>query len=137
MNTGTAGLEAIFRRQMAAYGNRDLDALMATFAEDCVLRDMADPRKRYEGREAVRGFLEEYFADLANVDVTILTVACNEDTVVGEIDVRADWVSAPFHPDRPRRVRFQYAVIDTIANGLVTYERFYWDSEMLRAQLKV
>ena len=33
----------VFRKQMAAYGDRDVDTLMTTFAENSVLRDMADP----------------------------------------------------------------------------------------------
>lgn len=126
----------VFRKQMAAYGSCDVETLMTTFAEGCVLQDMADPDNPFEGREAVRGFLVDYFADLANVDVTITTVTKNENTVIGELDVAADWVSAPFSAENPRRIRFQYAVADTIENGLVTSERFYWDSETLRKQLE-
>lgn len=126
----------VFRKQMSAYGDCDVETLMTTFAEGCVLRDMAEPEHPYEGRDAVRDFLVGYFADLANVDVTIKAVTANQDTVIGELDVTADWVSEPFSRENPRRIRLQYAVADTIENDLVTYERFYWDSEGLRQQLK-
>lgn len=136
MTNQTRSNVEVFRKQMAAYGSCDVETLMTTFAEDCVLRDMADPEHPYEGREAVRGFLVDYFADLANVDVTIATITTNADTVIGELDVAADWVSTPSSSEASRRIRLRYAVADTIHDGLVTYERFYWDSDNLRKQLE-
>ncbi|MBP1326702.1 hypothetical protein JOF28_001934 [Leucobacter exalbidus] len=127
----------VFHKQMAAYGERNVEQLMTTFSEDCVLQDMADPAAPFEGHAAARGFLVDYFADLANVDVNITKVAQNEDTVFGELDVTADWVSEPFSPESPRRVNFKYVIVDTFRDGLVVHERFYWDSESLQKQLVV
>jgi len=133
----TKSIEEVFRTQMAAYATCDVDLLMTTFAENCVLRDMADPDAAFVGLPQVREFLAGYFSDLANVQVTIFSIIANERDVIGELDVTADWISAPFSPSEPRSIRLRYAVIDTIENGLVVYERFYWDSENLKKQLEV
>jgi ketosteroid isomerase-like protein len=128
-------LEVVFRTQMAGYAACDVEQLMTSFAVDATLTDMADTQHPFVGRDEIRAFLVDYFASLANVDVTITGVAETGDLVIGELDVTADWVGAPHSLDHPRPVRFRYAVAETIRDGLVVEERFYWDSADLDRQI--
>jgi len=132
-----ASTEAVFHTQMAAYAACDVEGLLASFSEDCVLTDMADPANPFIGKDAVRGFLVGYFATLRNVEVDVTHVAAGEDLVIGELDVTADYVDAPFTEEKPRAVRLRYCVAEEIRDGHVARERFYWDSGDFARQLTV
>lgn len=120
---------------MAAYAACDVEGLLASFAEDCVLTDMADPANPFVGKSAVEGFLVGYFATLRNVKVTVTHVAAGVDLVIGELDVTADYVGEPFSEDRCRAIRLRYCVAEEIRDGQVANERFYWDSGDFARQL--
>jgi ketosteroid isomerase-like protein len=128
-------LETIFRTQMAAYADRDVEALVTTFTDDCVLVDMADVEHPFVGTDAVRGFLRDYFATLRDVVVDVTMVATGTDSVIGELDVTANYVGEPFTEQKPRPVRLRYCVAEEIRDGSVASERFYWDSADLERQL--
>ncbi|MBY6537705.1 nuclear transport factor 2 family protein [Rhodococcus sp. BP-349] len=130
-------LETIFRTQMAAYADCDVEALIATFTDDCVLVDMADVDHPFVGTDAVRGFLVDYFAALRHVVVDVTMVATGTDSVIGELDVTANYVGAPFTEQTPRPIRLRYCVAEEIRDGGVSSERFYWDSADLERQLTV
>jgi ketosteroid isomerase-like protein len=132
---GDSALENVFRNQMAAYAACDIDALVASFTHDCELVDMADPQHPFIGIEAVRGFLVDYFSALREVVVEVTTVATGAGSVIGELDVTADFVDDPFSPDNPRPIRLRYCVAEEIRDGHVAKERFYWDSNDLQRQL--
>ncbi|MBM7417409.1 MULTISPECIES: nuclear transport factor 2 family protein [Nocardiaceae] len=134
---GANTLEAIFRTQMAAYADRDVEALVATFTEDCVLVDMADAEHPFVGTDAVRAFLRDYFATLRDVVVDVTMVTTGTDSVIGELDVTADYVGAPFSEEKPVAVRLRYCVAEEFRDGGVSRERFYWDSADLERQLTV
>ena len=57
----TPDLPALVRRAIEAANRRDLDAAAGAFAEDATFegRALGD---RFEGRAAIRGFIEEWFA---------------------------------------------------------------------------
>jgi ketosteroid isomerase-like protein len=133
--TSPASTEAVFRTQMAAYAACDVEGLLASFTADCVLVDMADPANPFIGKDAVNGFLIGYFATLRNVAVDVTHVAAGEDLVIGELDVTADYVGAPFCEERPGAVRLRYCVAEEIRDGRVARERFYWDSGDFARQL--
>src|ERR1041384_6792639 len=121
-------METVFRNQMAAYAACDVDALVKSFTEDCVLVDMAEPDKPYVGVDAVREFLVDYFASLQDVVVEVTRVTGGEDTVIGELDVTASYIGEPFSKANGRSIRLRYCVAEEIRDGHVARERFYWDS---------
>lgn len=133
--TSPASTEAVFRTQMAAYAACDVEGLLASFAEDCVLTDMTDPGNPFIGKDAVEGFLVGYFATLRNVEVSVTHVAAGDNLVIGELDVTADYVGTPFTEENHRAVRLRYCVAEEIRNGHVAQERFYWDSGDFARQL--
>jgi len=131
-----AKLEAIFRNQMAAYADCDVDRLLDSFTSDCILRDMADPERPFIGKEAVRAFLEGYFATLRDVVVEVTSVAVADGVVIGELEVAAHYVGTPFSEDNYRPVQLRYCIAEEIRDGYVANERFYWDSQHLAQQLQ-
>jgi steroid delta-isomerase-like uncharacterized protein len=120
---------------MAAYGALDRDTLLTTFADDAVLRDMADPDNPFSGKDAIREFLDEYFAALTDVEVEIVSTVADAETVAGELEVNATYVGAPFSHGNGRKVVMRYCVVDTVHDGKVVYERFYWDRTEFERQL--
>jgi ketosteroid isomerase-like protein len=125
----------LFETQIAAYAALDTERLMATFTEDCVLQDMADPENPFVGTVAIRGFLDEYFSTLADVSVEITTVVANGDKVVGELEVKATYVGEPYSRADGREVIMRYCVIDTVRDSAICFERFYWDRAEFERQL--
>lgn len=134
--TGTGQLEDTFRAAIDAYTAQDAEALLSLFSEDGVIQDMADPERSYEGKDALRAFLAEYFSALDDVEVELTSVAVGDDVVTGEVDVRANYVAAPFSVDVPRPVRLRYGVVDAFRGGKIVRERYYWDSSSLEKQLQ-
>lgn len=135
--TSSVSTEEVFRAQMAAYAACDVQGLLASFTEDCVLTDMADPANPFVGKNAVEGFLIGYFATLRNVAVTVTHVAAVEGLVIGELDVTADYVGEPLSEANSRAVRLRYCVAEEIRDGHVARERFYWDSGDFERQLAI
>jgi steroid delta-isomerase-like uncharacterized protein len=128
-------LIGVFTTQMDAYAALNIDALLATFSEDCVLQDMADPDHPHRGIGEIRVFLEEYFAALDNVTVQVVTRATTADKIIGELEVNATYIAAPYSRDNGRRVVLRYVAIDTVRDGKICHERFYWDRAELERQL--
>jgi ketosteroid isomerase-like protein len=131
----TVSLENVFRCQMAAYAACDVEGLVDSFTEDCVLADMTDPDNPFIGKAAVRRFLVGYFATLRDVEVTVASVAVGDGVVIGELDVTADYIGEPFSEAHRRNVRLRYCVAEEIRDGHVAHERFYWDSNDFQRQL--
>jgi ketosteroid isomerase-like protein len=131
-----ASLENIFRNQMAAYAECDVEKLVESFTDDAVLVDMADPGKPFVGIEAVRGFLVDYFATLRDVVVDVTMVTTGDSSVIGELDVTASYVGEPFSEDNRQPIRLRYCVAEEIRDGHVASERFYWDSADFERQLQ-
>ena len=68
----TLDLVELVRKQLEALDRRDLDGVMSSVAEDVVL----DGRVDYlEGRAAIRGFLEDWFRALEELDYELEEVS--------------------------------------------------------------
>jgi steroid delta-isomerase-like uncharacterized protein len=128
-------LEGLFGAQMEAYAALNTNALLSTFADDCVLQDMADPLHPHTGRSEIEAFLTEYFAALQDVNVDVVTLATSGEKVVGELEVSATYVGHPFSHENGRKVVLRYVAIDTVRDGKIAHERFYWDRGELERQL--
>lgn len=128
-------LEQLFRTQMASYANCDVNGLLDSFTDDCVLTDMADTANPFVGKAAVRRFLVEYFSTMREVDVVVTHVAVGDNLVIGELNVTADYVGHPFSEQDSRTVRLRYCVAEEFRDGQVANERFYWDTREFKCQL--
>jgi ketosteroid isomerase-like protein len=126
----------LLEAQLDAFADLDVDRLLATFAaEGAVLQDMADPENPFEGLEEIRGFLQGYFGDIEDASVDIISMATNADTVVAELEMKFTWVAVPFSPEDGRDVLLRYVVFDTVRDGKIIRERFYWNPAELDGQL--
>ena len=124
----------LFEAQMAAFGQKDVDALLASFHEKAVLQDMSAPDSPWTGREEIRKFLHEYFSHLSDVQVTIASVASSNDRVFAELEVRTGYAADPSSRSDVRDVLMRYCVVETFSEGRIVHERFYWDRAGLESQ---
>ena len=69
----TLDLVELVRKQLEALDRRDLDGVMTSVAEDTVLDGRGDAP--YEGRAAIRGFLEDWFMALEELDFELEEVS--------------------------------------------------------------
>jgi len=66
----TPDLEELVRKQVEALDRRDLDGVMSSVAEDTVL-DGRGVDGFFEGRAAIRGFLEDWFRAYEELDLEL------------------------------------------------------------------
>jgi ketosteroid isomerase-like protein len=124
----TPGLEETLRRSVAAYQSHDFDGALSIWAGEGIWDASSLGIGVFEGREAIRGFLEDWlrayedyeqvieeFRDLGN-GVTF-TVLLQKGRPVG---------SAGY-------VQLQYAIVGTWRDGLVKRGTFYTDIDEARA----
>src|SRR3954471_23042757 len=69
----TLDLVELVRKQLEALDRRDLDGVMSSVAEDAVLDGRA--AGVFEGRAAIRGFLEDWFRALEELDFELEEVS--------------------------------------------------------------
>ncbi|ANS31894.1 hypothetical protein R1CP_36440 (plasmid) [Rhodococcus opacus] len=127
-------LEDIFKSQAhAGLVKRDIDAFLAHFASDCVLRDMSEPQPRI-GHDALREWVTGYLEAMTDTEVEYLTVFSNAEFVLGEFVIRGLYRGDGAAP-RGTRVALHYCVIDQIRDGLVQCETVYGVPQELDQQL--
>jgi ketosteroid isomerase-like protein len=131
---GTTNLQ-LFEAQMAAFGQMDVDRLLASFGENAVLQDMSAPDSPWIGREEIRGFLRDYFSHLSDVRVTIASVATSDDRIFAELEVKARYAANPASSADLHDVQMRYCVVETFSHGEIIHERFYWDRGQFESQL--
>lgn len=125
----------LFKTQMEAFGQMDVDQLLLSFSETAVLQDMSDPDSPWSGKQRIRDFLRDYFSHLTDVQVNINSVATGEELVVAELEVQAQY--APDASDRSAiyDVVMRYCVVEVFQSGKIVSERFYWDRAGFESQL--
>ncbi len=78
------------RRHYDAYNRGDLDALVATLAEDVVF-ESGDPQASeqfggpYRGRQGVRGFFEAVWEQFSDLNIEVVKLEVQDDLVVASI----------------------------------------------------
>ncbi|MGO4246363.1 nuclear transport factor 2 family protein [Paenarthrobacter sp. RAF54_2] len=125
----------LFKTQMAAYGQMDIDMLMTSFDDKAVLQDMSEPDSLWVGSSEIRRFLTEYFAHLSEVQVTIASVATSSNRVFAELEVNAKYSPDAGSPSDIHDVVMRYCVVETFSQGRIVHERFYWDRSEFESQL--
>lgn len=77
----TDRMRKLYEAHMAAVNAHDLEALMATFDDDCFLEDLAFGL-RLAGKDAVEGYYDRLFHMFRDVTMHIDSWAFGDDTVV-------------------------------------------------------
>jgi ketosteroid isomerase-like protein len=77
--------EKILRKAYADYAKRDIDSLMAMFADDVVMKSVGAPNRldhsgEWHGHEGVRGFLTAIATNWAFPKVEMLEMIAQDDT---------------------------------------------------------
>ena len=129
----TANLQ-LFKAQMAAFGQMDIEGLMTSFDRDAVLQDMSAPESPWTGSEEIRRFLFDYFSHLSKVHVNIASVATSDDRVFAELEVKAGYAPDASSASNVHDVLMRYCVVETFSQGKIVHERFYWDRAEFESQ---
>ena len=131
-------LGAVFDAHVAAeFVQRDLDAAMATMANDPYVLHLP-VMTGGEGFEGVRRFYRDHFIGKWPEDTAITPISrtVGEDQVVDELvlefthDVEMDAI-LPRVPPTGRRVRLPFCVVVAFEGGKVKHEHIYWDHASL------
>ena len=131
------GLAGIVQRQVAALNSRDLDSLMALYAEDAMLEFPASPA--VSGRAAIREAFARFFQDW-DEEIVLQRVIAAGQTVAAEGTAqgrhRTLHLRIPGRTPLPQRAyRHGFAVFLEIQRGKIRRHRVYYDSRDLVRQL--
>jgi len=141
MTDQSRGLAGVFDDHLAAeFAARDVDATMATMADDPYVVHVP-VLVGGTGREEVRRFYERIFIGHWPADTTMEQVSrtVGADHVVDELvlsfthDIPMDHL-LPGVPPTGRRVRMAVCVVAGFRDGKVTHEHVYWDQASVLVQ---
>ena len=79
--------ETIVQRQLEAYNDRNLNAFVACFSEDVVVRELQDGEIIAEGRTAFRETYAPLFERCPDLHAKIVHRICKGDTVIDHENV--------------------------------------------------
>jgi ketosteroid isomerase-like protein len=112
------GPAAMVERLCRATNARDLDAVVACFAEDYRNETPVHPQRGFVGRDQVRRNWREIFSVIPDVHAEVLRMAVDGDTVWSE------WEHRGTRPDgTPHLMRG--VIIFGVVDELVRWARFY------------
>jgi carboxymethylenebutenolidase len=138
----TEDLAAVFDAHVAAeFADRDLDAAMATMAEDPYVYHVPVMTGGV-GTEQVRRFYGSHFIGKwpSDLEITPVSRTVGDDQVVDELvisfthDLEMDAI-LPGVPPTGKRVRLPFCVVVGFDGGKVAHEHIYWDQASLLAQV--
>ncbi len=130
-------LRAALRLYLEALNARDLNGLLAFYADDAVLELPASPR--VEGRTAIRRAFEAFFGqweEQSTYDHVVIegTTAAVEGTTTGRH--RTLHLRIPGRiPTESRRYRHAFAAFLQFDRGKIVHQRVYYDARELVRQL--
>ena len=105
-------------RLLAATNDRDLDSMVACFAEDYELDMPAHPARSFRGREQVRRNWEQIFGFVPDITVELLRFAVDGETVWTEQEMRGRRLDGTTHLMRG-------PLLFGVRDGLIRWGRFY------------
>jgi carboxymethylenebutenolidase len=138
----TQDIAAVFDDHVAAeFVDRDLDAAMATMAEDPYVYHVPVMTGGV-GWDSVRQFYGDHFIGQwpADTQITPVSRTIGADQVVDELvisfthDIEMDAI-LPRVPPTGRRVRLPFCVVVKFEDGRVAHEHIYWDHASLLFQV--
>lgn len=111
--------EAAVERFNAAFGRRDIDAVMAAMTDDCVFEDTSPPNgNRHQGQAVVRSAWEAFFASSPDAAFTAEEVVVSGRHAV--VRWRYEWVGDDGLPGHVRG-----ADLFVVRDGKVAEKRSY------------
>jgi ketosteroid isomerase-like protein len=117
--------EAIFRGIVAAIDRRDVDTIVGSFAEDCVLVDYSNPTVVHSGRAAVAEVVRAFFEVMPDLRAEVTHLVADENCVAGEVLGRGT------PKGRTEPIEMHYVIIDVFQDGKIVSEHLYIDSREL------
>jgi ketosteroid isomerase-like protein len=112
------GAATVLARLERATNSHDVNLLVACFAQDYRNDTPAHPERSFTGSEQVRRNWEQIFAAIPDLSVSVLRSAVNGSEVWSEWEHRGTRRDGSAHVMRG-------VVIFGVANGLLTWARFY------------
>jgi len=129
-------MASLLERHFAAQQKRDIDGILATYADDVVHDAVGRDPNPLHGKSAVGAFYQESLPDLENTKVLPLRRLYGEDFVVDESLVDGYAHGRPFDMEGySRPVRFRILRIFEFRDGLIARETAWFDIIAVQRQL--
>ena len=129
-------MASLLERHFAAQQKRDVDGILATYADDVVHDAVGRDPNPLHGKSAVGAFYQESLPDLENTKVLPLRRLYGEDFVVDESLVDGYAHGRPFDMEGySRPVRFRILRIFEFRDGLIARETAWFDIIAVQRQL--
>ena len=127
-------MRRLFQQHRDAEAARDLDAILATFVEDCFLETVA-LGLRSEGRAAARAAYEGYFTAFPDLEPDDKEIAVGDDVIVAWGTLQGtsggDWLGVP---PSGRSFAVPFVNVAPFRDGLMAGESIYFDLATLCEQ---
>ena len=129
-------MASLLERHFEAQQKRDVDGILATYADDVVHDAVGRDPNPLHGKSAVGAFYRESLPDLENTKVLPLRRLYGEDFVVDESLVDGYAHGRPFDMEGySRPVRFRILRIFEFRDGLIARETAWFDIIAVQRQL--
>jgi ketosteroid isomerase-like protein len=124
----TIDLQEQFRRGLKAIGRREWDESMATYRPDAVWDMSAGGLGVFEGRDAIRGFFEDWWAAYEDFEQSV-----EQFRDLGNGVTLAVVLARARLPGAGGDVELRYATVTSWAGGLIERNTLYTDIDEARA----
>jgi uncharacterized protein len=129
-------IDQILERHFAALQRRDLDAILATYADDAEHDAVGRDPNPIHGKAALGAFYRESLADLANTKVLPIRRLYGDEFAIDESILDGYAQGRPFDLEGySRPVRFRMLRIFEFRDGLITRENAWFDIVAVQRQL--
>jgi uncharacterized protein len=129
-------IDQILERHFAALQRRDLDGILATYADDAEHDAVGRDPNPIHGKAALGAFYRESLADLANTKVLPIRRLYGDAFAIDESILDGYAQGRPFDLEGySRPVRFRMLRIFEFRDGLITRENAWFDIVAVQRQL--
>jgi ketosteroid isomerase-like protein len=129
-------IDRILERHFAALQNRDLDGILATYADDAEHDAVGRDPNPIRGRAALGAFYRESLADLASTTVIPVRRLYGDEFAIDESILDGYAQGRPFDLEGySRPVRFRMLRIFEFRDGLIARENAWFDIVAVQRQL--
>ncbi len=129
-------IDRILERHFAALQKRDLDGILATYADDAEHDAVGRHPNPIRGKAALGSFYRESLADLANTKVIPVRRLYGEEFVIDESILDGYAQGRPFDLEGySRPVKFRMLRIFEFQGGLIARESAWFDMVAIQRQL--
>lgn len=129
-------IDRILERHFAALRKRDLDGILATYADDAEHDAVGRDPNLIQGKAALGAFYRESLADLANTKVIPVRRLYGEAFAIDEVILDGYAQGRPFDLEGySRPVRFRMLRIFEFRDGHIVRENAWFDMVAIQRQL--